>query len=989
MEMETIKKIDEDKQNTPCSHQSQNSEHKSKRLEPPFNTLKVSLSKEELRRKREENELEDEISDISKYIKNKLSYVADIFRIPFPHITDPKRLLLYLLSKESRKPDDNIVLRQFLTLYPEFIETLKLKEELSDPKELLLKIATHLKKEEFLRDTIVFYNGQLAKTFYLILEGEVSVLIPVEYNVNITDRELFSYMDLLLQNKEYELIKLILESNSIKLNEDDYKDNIQYMRCKNAIERVLPANIETEEISTLNYIERYNYFKGKSIVTLKDKINELKLDNEKTSKNKKEQKNDNQKNNSKLSNKLIITENNNEKISEKEPSENDSENDNEEIENVKKDKDFYYNREQTFVVWKYYEICKLTKGKCFGELALQKEGKKRNATIITNSDCVFGTLQKEAYQMFVRETMDRARKINVELLLRSKLFKGYPPEKFELHYFNHFKFLKKKKCDYLFWQNTDRDFIYFIKKGEVEIELFGSCIKIDEILKNLGKTDDSQSLKELVKEHKKLSNFCNTNKKFNVLIFSGGDAVGLNDHLISDIDKKFAFNAFCVTNCEIFAIDEKLFDRMLEEKIIKSNYSTMIKDRKMRLIERLTKLKTNSIYQYYNLIKNNNDLDDENFKELFENELTINSKKKEMKKIIIKDFANSLKNYLYTEEHLNFFNKNNNNNLYTENNFNSCKNNLTVRNSSYGKTRRKSKTKERIEVKSRVNYNIKNQINNNGYKTERNTNTSPNFTKKFDKKPMKKLAIDSIKPININNNINDTVSNKESQTQTLTNRIYSKSQTNMNSLNNKPQNKGNSSRLTIDTNCNMKSNNAKTRNNSKYNLNSLLKDKKTLDIFKSESEKFGNNIQNTPETLFLSKNNVQKFFVKNSLLFNSFIDKLLLIDCDNTIPTKQIFKKKKQNNKTQHIILKTEPDELNNKFRKRNTTINAISTKNNGIKLQNFDQYINFMEKKHNIKNGTMLFHINNLKKDSEKIMSCANRTSTNFFKIKNIINEK
>ena len=984
--METLKKHEEDKVDTSYSFQSENSEQKIKKLESPFNIQNFLISKEDSNSKknREEKELEEEIKDIAKYIKTKLTYVTDIFNIRFPYTMDPKRLLLYILSKNSRNHDDNIVLRQFLTLYPDFIDTLKLKEEISDPKDLLLKISTHLKKERFHQDKVVFYNGQLGKTFYLILEGEVSVIIPVEYKVNITDRELFNYMNFLLKNKDYELIRLILESNDIILNEVDYKDNDQFMKFKSVAEKVLPVNIETERIDRYSYVKRYNFFKEKSKTTIKNSINEFKLNNhidinDSYNENKKKKpKHNKEKYRSKLNNKLIIGENSKEKTSEKELNKNENINDKFLNNNDIKDNNFYYGREQTFNVWKYYEICRLTKGKCFGELALQKDGKKRNATIITNTDCIFGTLQKEVYQMFVRETMDRARKINVELLLRSKLFKGYPPEKFETHYFKCFKFMKKNKCDYLFWQNTERKYIYFIKKGEVEIELVGSCIKIDEILKNLGKSENSRDLKELVKSHKKLSNFCNTNKKFNVLIFSGGDAIGLNDHLISEKENLFAFNAFCATDCEIFAIDEKLFDIMLEEKVIKNNYNRMIKDRKERLIERLTKLKINSIYQYYNLVKNNKDLDDEDFKELFENGIIINSKKKEMRKIFIKNFAEEFKINLNNEDNVNLFNKNNNN-LYTESNFNSCKNNISIR--------KKSKTKSKTEIKIYSKNSIKSQTNNNtkninDNEIEKKNNKNPIFSKSYDKKQTKKLIINSMKPITDNDNIDNTMSNKE--TQTINNFVSSKSSVNMEISNSKLQNKGNSSRVSIDSNFNIKINGTKVEKSSKSNLNSFLSDKKLLNIgynFKNDARKFGNNISQAQKNLFLSDNTLPKFFIKQALLSNTFIDNLLLINYDSLAHSNKIIKKKKQNNKNQNCILKTEPHELNNKFRKRNVTINAVSEKKYDEKLKKLDRYINYMEEKR-IKNKE--FILNSAKsniKTNEKILRCSNRTLTKFLK--------
>jgi CRP-like cAMP-binding protein len=598
----------------------------------------VSRNKDlELRLKREEKLLEDEIYEMSKYVKTKLSLGQDIFRIQLPDSSfDIKKIIFYILNKTQRKPSENIVLRQYLVSYPEFIDTLKLREQISDPKELLLKISQHLKKEEIFQDKVIFYNGQLGKTFYLILEGEVSILLPYEYRIKITDKQLFKYMNFLLKHKEYELIRLILDSNNIVLNDDDYGENELYIKFKSVVDKALPAHLETEKISSQDYIKRYNYFadiESKAFVTklkkIKDKDkdkdkekNEEKDDQEKEKEDKNNLKEESKDNNKidKIAfkiNKISINKsknkdnkgNDNKDKDYKDNKDKDNkdkdnkDNDKDEEENAgekNKKKNFFYNIETIFTVWKYFEVCKLSKGKCFGELALQKEGKKRNATIITTQNSIFGILQKDVYQMFIKETMDKARKTNVELLLKSKLFKGCNSEKFESHYFNCFKFVKKYKGEFLFKQGEQRSLVYFIKKGEVQIELFSTCFNIDTIAENLGYPDENLDLNELIKTNKKLEIFCHENRKFNVLIFSS-DAIGLNDHIISDKNEELVFSGLCVTYCELFALDNKFFNKILDDRTIRANFNKMVKERKERLAERLLQLRYNIIIQHYYL----------------------------------------------------------------------------------------------------------------------------------------------------------------------------------------------------------------------------------------------------------------------------------------------------------------------------------------------------------------------------------------------------
>jgi hypothetical protein len=215
----------------------------------------------EMKMKRLEKLLEDEINEVGKYIKMKLSFGIDIFSISLPDTTiELKKIIYYIFNKFERTYVDNIILRQYLITYPEFIDTLKLRDQMSDPKELLFKISQNLKKEDLYQDRVVFYNGQYGKSFYLILEGEVSVLLPYEFKLRLTDKQVFKYMYYLLQLKEYELIRLMLENNKHIINDIDYRENTLYLKLKSYSERGLPSNIETEKISAQEYMKRYEYF---------------------------------------------------------------------------------------------------------------------------------------------------------------------------------------------------------------------------------------------------------------------------------------------------------------------------------------------------------------------------------------------------------------------------------------------------------------------------------------------------------------------------------------------------------------------------------------------------------------------------------------------------------------------------------------------------------------------------------------------------------
>ena len=836
-------------------------------------SLKSKLYDEKL--KREEKYLEDEITELSKYILNKLEFGMDLFKIQLPDtLYDLKKIILYIFNKLQRKQTDNIVLRQYLISFPDFMETLKLKEEISGSKELLIKISQNLKKEEISKDKVIFYNGQLGKSFYVILEGEVSVIIPSEYKVKITDAQLFKYMNFLLQHRDYELIRLILESNINIINDNEYGENESYLKFKSVIDKTLPSNMETENINTFDYIKRYNFFEDFQNKNILKKLKKMKKEKEKEEKEEKEEK---KINNDKDKDKNKIKESNKDQ---KEGGDSTR----------RKSKNYLYNIERNFTVWKYFEVCRLTPGKCFGELALHKEGRKRNATIITNENCVFGILYKDAYQMFIKETMEKARKINVELLLKSKLFRGCNSEKFELHFFGCFKYVKKNKGEYLFRQGEQRSNIYFIKKGEVQIELYSSCANIDNIVEKLGYPNEDFELTELIKSQKKLEKFCQINRKFNVLIFSG-DIIGLSDHTISDTSEELAFSGYCASFCELFVLNKEFYNKLMEEKIIRNNCAKMVKERKERLAERLLILRSNVIYQYYiNYIKENS----EDIKEFFQNHTIINfeaktiNKKKEYKKPINQENKGDTgyNNNINTN-----FNTINNNNIEDSNNtfeglifkkkYENI-NNLNRTQNSFFKINNKDFIQNK-EISQNIDFiQKKNSVYFQNNPKEKLEKTEINFykskTKQNSRKNIKKKS--SIKVLNLLETIQ---ANRKFKEDSKTN--------NFNLFLNKMQNENNIIKSPKIIHSYMKNDgHTSTIATPRYNKDSLKKLNNSLKGLNNEDKKVSisakkpkriNTLNNTKNFINLGHLKIQKLLLKQALIYNIKIDKIDKIIINN------------------------------------------------------------------------------------------------------------
>ena len=89
------------------------------------------------------------------------------------------------------------------------------------------------------------------------------------------------------------------------------------------------------------------------------------------------------------------------------------------------------------------------------------------------------------------------------------------------------------------------------------------------------------------------------------MLILSDDVVGLEEHTIYPDNLEYAFSGLCASYCEMFALDVKFFSKIMDEKFIKNNYIHLVKERKLRLAERIFNLKNNVIMQQYSLMRDN------------------------------------------------------------------------------------------------------------------------------------------------------------------------------------------------------------------------------------------------------------------------------------------------------------------------------------------------------------------------------------------------
>ena len=208
---------------------------------------------------RKEFEMNSIINNISNEIKQKLIEGKKPEQISIKHKSNLNEIISFILDKNALYMNYLLILNQYLYLFP-FLDIFSLPECFINKTELFNNIALILKKEKMRTDKIIYLNGQLGKKFYIILEGKVSILEPMDFYVKGSYQQFYQYLDFLLANGEYELIRLCFTSNPKNINEKVPYFKDKFYKYNELLDRNLNADAKQEFIEDKLYIEKFDSF---------------------------------------------------------------------------------------------------------------------------------------------------------------------------------------------------------------------------------------------------------------------------------------------------------------------------------------------------------------------------------------------------------------------------------------------------------------------------------------------------------------------------------------------------------------------------------------------------------------------------------------------------------------------------------------------------------------------------------------------------------
>jgi len=130
----------------------------------------------------------------------------------------------YILNKTGRNADEILLIKTYLSSMS-FLSTLK--SPISNDK-LLYSLSLYLKMENKSKDELIFRYGNKGNKFFIVLEGEISILILKETKALISFKRYFLHLLLLKILKEDELVKKTIMANSKMNYHFDDKDFDEY-----------------------------------------------------------------------------------------------------------------------------------------------------------------------------------------------------------------------------------------------------------------------------------------------------------------------------------------------------------------------------------------------------------------------------------------------------------------------------------------------------------------------------------------------------------------------------------------------------------------------------------------------------------------------------------------------------------------------------------------------------------------------------------------
>ena len=344
-------------------------------------------------------------------------------------------------------------------------------------KLIIQKLVDNSKIEKYNKNEQIIKMNDIGNHWYFLICGKLSILKPIFYNnIKLTYELYFKYLLSLINHKEIDLAKQILELNKNHLNIYSIQSLIEIIKVYSLMK-------------VRNYIQKYDEYKPVNINKIEQILNEFNLSLSDLNLNKNEilfhinklteetDLNSDFKNHKAISQYLLtITSPTEENLL------------------VIKTYNFLFNdycesnNDSNIIVVtlvKYELFMYLEPGSFFGETALENDGFRRNATIRAEENSFIVSLNSDIYNEIFLEKNKKLKLEDVEFICSNYFFSNISPVIFKKYYYPLLILSNKKKNDTIYLQDEKISSIYLLKEGSIKYEIYVSILDINEIIKIL------------------------------------------------------------------------------------------------------------------------------------------------------------------------------------------------------------------------------------------------------------------------------------------------------------------------------------------------------------------------------------------------------------------------------------------------------------------------------------------------------------------------
>ena len=220
-----------------------------------FNHLNIKLSQ---RRRKKHNQTTLIVNNTNKINKNLNNLVYTIYEEQIntssPHTytnTDNMQMLaLAYFKKTHRTYQENHVLISYLLNLSPFNQIIS-ESAGKEGEDIIRTLSYSLKYEYTKKNNLVFRYGDLCDKFYLILQGQVDMIVPNEEEVELNEFEYYDYLLKLREYKEMNLLKQVIAKNNAIFNFSEKSFDIWVKKAYNTI-KVLRYGIRLKTLFELS-----------------------------------------------------------------------------------------------------------------------------------------------------------------------------------------------------------------------------------------------------------------------------------------------------------------------------------------------------------------------------------------------------------------------------------------------------------------------------------------------------------------------------------------------------------------------------------------------------------------------------------------------------------------------------------------------------------------------------------------------------------------